>query len=296
MARRTVASAIMILALAAAACGSNPPAPSASGSSSPSAGDGGAPGESMQVMVYYLVEFGDRTWLAPERHQVPRSEGVARAALEELVHADARDPDHSTPIPRGAQIRDVRIDGETATVDWSAEVLEASAGAEGEALGIQEVVWTLTEFPTVRRVSFTVEGKTSGEASNGREIADWWGHVGLTRQPFTRDEAIEVLEPITLWEPLDGDGVGAEIRVEGEASTFEANVAFRLFDASGKQVLVTSTTASEGAPGRGTFSSTIGIPNPPSEAETWRLEAYESSAEDGSDSFVESRSITVGGS
>jgi spore germination protein GerM len=38
-----------------------------------------------------------------------------------------------------------------ATVDCSREVLNANAGAALEALGIQSIVYTLTEFPDVQK-------------------------------------------------------------------------------------------------------------------------------------------------
>ena len=51
------------------------------------------------------------------------------------------------------------IEDKVATVDWSAEVLEGSGGARVEELAIQSIVYTLTEFPTISSVRFTVEGK-----------------------------------------------------------------------------------------------------------------------------------------
>jgi hypothetical protein len=248
----------------------------------------------MTVTVYYLVGFGDRMWLAPERHLVKASPEPASAAIVELADGTPKDPDHVTPIPRAATVNALAVQGGTATVDWNAQVLEADAGAEVESLGIQSIVWTLTRFPGIERVAFTVEGKTEGEASNGRRIEDWWGHVGLSKQPFTRADRIDVLEPITVWSPSEGARVdGGSIDVTGEASTFEANVVVRLKDASGRVIVRTSTTAAQGAPGRGAFTKTISF-TPPGSPETWTLEAVEESAEDGSDFFVESRHIRVG--
>lgn len=246
-----------------------------------------------KVTIYYLIDFGGRMWLAPERHEVAEQPRTCRAALEEFVRGEPQDPDHLTPIPAAARILDLTITDGLTTVDWSAEVLEATTGSEGEALGIQSIVWTLTEFLTVDRVRFTVEGKVEGTASNGRPIQDWWGHVGLHEQPFGRAKAIEVLEPITVWSPADGAAVGQTFRVVGEASTFEANVPIRIFDAGGALVQTEVATATEGGPGRGTFDIQITIESLPPSPETWRLEAYEVNQETGADFFVESRRIEV---
>jgi hypothetical protein len=73
-------------------------------------------------------------------------------------------------------------------------VLTAKVGAEAEAYGIQSVVYTLTDLPRIEKVRFTVEGRDSGTASNGRTIEDWWGHVGLSGQPFSRDGTLRIFD------------------------------------------------------------------------------------------------------
>lgn len=280
------ALAVAALALAGGACADEAPEPGASPPATVSP-------ETTTTTVYFLIDSEGRTWLAPERHRVPSAD-VPQGAVEALVRGDTQDPDHFSPYPRGARVLSVLVSDGTATVDWSAEVLEASVGAAVESLAIQAVVWTLTEFSGVERVRLTVEGRAAGEASNGRVIEDWWGHVGLAGQPFTRAESFEVLEPITVWAPLDGARVeGGSIEVEGEATTFEANVLLRLKDAAGRLVLATSTTAAEGAPGRGAFRTTVSFTSPPA-PETWTLEAVETSPEDGRDTFVETRRLRVG--
>jgi len=292
----TVLIALAVTAMLFTACAR---APSQSlgggGAATPSAtaAPTATPPEATVVTIYYLVDSAGRMWLAPERREVPDQPRISMGALEELIHGTPQDPDHVSVIPDEARILDLVIRHGVATVDWSAEVLEASMGGEGEALGIQSIVWTLTEFPSVERVRFTVEGEAEGPASNGRLIEDWWGHVGLYDQPFRRAEAIEVLEPITVWRPLDGDAVGPSFIVEGEASTFEANVQVRIFDQAGDLVQEAFATATEGGPRRGSFRQEIRIQDPPKSVETWRLEAYETNQETGEDFFVESRDIEV---
>jgi hypothetical protein len=287
----------MLVALILAGCGKD---------KTPGAGPGSTPSSSSlatatassgsgttQVRIYYLISSKNKLYLAPERHQVPKTQAIARSALEELVHAKAQDPDHSTPFPVGCKINAVTVASGVATVDWSADVLTSSAGSEVEKLGIQSIVYTLTEFAAIKTVRFTVEGKDRGAASNGRTIEDWWGHIGLGAQPWDRDPPIDVLEPIALLSPLDGASSSGTLRLTGEASTFEANVGIVLRDASGHAVVNTSATASIGAPARGTFSKTIRFTAPAS-VQTWTLEVFEDSAEDGSVVFLENRRIVVG--
>ena len=283
---------MMLLALAAA-CGSPARPVTQPGATAPETTAPPSQPETMEVTIYYLVTGKNGIYLAPERHRVAKAQAVARAAVEELVHGTAQDPDHSTPFPRAATINAVSISSGVATVDWSAEVLNASVGAEQEERGIQSLVYTLTEFPTITGVRFTVEGKASGSASNGRRIEDWWGHVGLGGQPFKRAAAPGLLEPVTLWTPVEGDRSTGAITLRGDATVFEATVSIRLVDATGRTIAEAFTTAGEGAPGRGAFESTLTFA-PPATPQTWNVIAYEASAEDGSVFFAEDRSIRVG--
>jgi hypothetical protein len=94
-----------------------------------------------------------------------------------------------------------------------------------------EIVYTLTQFPSIHRVD--VGGKT-----------------GLTR----RDVAA-YLPPILVESPVDGQVVGSTFIVKGTASVFEATLVVELVR---RGVLQRKTlTASEGAPGRGSFETTL---------------------------------------
>ena len=183
--------ATLTLAAAAAACSAQTPVtPGAQPSGTPSPSPSSVPTSSTgttEVAIYYLVEGTDDLFLTPERHQISKTQAIARAALEELLHGTAQDEDHTVPFPKSTKINSVVIKDKVATVDWSAEVLEGSGGARVEELAIQSVVYTLTEFSTIAKVRFTVEGKDSGTASNGRQIEEFWGHVGFSGQPWVRE-------------------------------------------------------------------------------------------------------------
>lgn len=157
------------------------------------------------MRIYYLTQRQEELRLVREAHAVPNTPRIAAAALEELVHGAPHRPDHWTPFPAAAQILSVTISEGVATVDWSSQVLDANVGAEVEALGIQSVVWTLTEFRSITGVRFTVQGQDRGTTENGRMIEDWWGHVGLGGQPWRRDETLRVLTGASL-RPSDQSG------------------------------------------------------------------------------------------
>ena len=293
--------ATLTLAAAAAACSANTPVTPGSQSSgtptsTPDASPAGSPTAtpaSTQVTLYYLVSGADEIFLTAERHRIAKTVAIARAALEELLHGTPQDEDHTTPFPKATKVNSVVINNRVATVDWSAEVLTGSGGSRVEELAIQSIVYTLTEFDSITKVRFTVEGKSQGTASNGRSIEDFWGHVGLAGQPWSRAVSYEVLAPITLWTPLEGTGSAGTLKLTGLAQTFEANVGIILRDANGKIVKQTNATALEAEPAREPFTKKLTF-TPPSSPQTWTLEVFEASAMDGEIVFMEDRSIAVG--
>ncbi|MFX4261802.1 Gmad2 immunoglobulin-like domain-containing protein [Pelotomaculum propionicicum] len=224
------------------------------------------------LAVYYVKTTEDDAYLVREVHQLPFTNEPARAALEELINTSPVIPGAARVLPQATKIKGINIKDGLATVDFSKEVLNANVGASGEALGIQSIVNTLTEFPEIKKVSFTVEGKTD-------EAMDWWGHVGLYEQPFSRDLS-NVNEP-AIWvnSPKPGQKVASPLEVSGSARVFEATVNIRLVDNTGKMIAEGFTTASEGAPGRGDFKYSLNFnATSPGQGE---LEVYWTSPKDG---------------
>jgi hypothetical protein len=95
-----------------------------------------------------------------------------------------------------------------------------------------EIVYTLTQFASVKRV-------------------DVGGRAGLTRDDFA-----SYVPPILVESPAAGAEVPGTFHVSGTASVFEATLVVQLVR-NGKVILKQSVTASEGAPGRGTFDTTV---------------------------------------
>lgn len=230
--------------------------------------------ETMKVAVYYLKDSNNEMYLVREVHEIPKSAGVARAALEELINGTPVTTGAFKVLPANTKILEVNIENGLATIDFSEEVLHANVGASGETLGIASIVNTLTEFPTIKKVQFTVNGK----AENGM---DWWGHVGLYNQPFARDLS-SVYEPaIWVTAPVDGQTIASPLKITGNARVFEAVVSYRLRDAQGNILAEGNTMAAAGAPGRGDFEASLTFT--PSAAGSGQLEVFESSMKDGSD-------------
>lgn len=229
----------------------------------------------MDVAVYYLKMTENESYLVREVHSLKKTADMPKAAVEELITGKPLTAGANRVLPATAKVINVKVDKQgIATVDFTKEVLQANVGASGESLGITSIVNTLTEFSNIKKVSFTVDGK----AENGM---DWWGHVGLSEQPFSRDLSV-VNEP-TIWvtAPAANQTISNPFEIKGTARVFEATVSYRLKDASGKVLASGFTNASEGAPGRGDFQTKVGFTS--SGPGQGQLEVFETSMKDGSD-------------
>ncbi|MCL6558486.1 MAG: GerMN domain-containing protein [Firmicutes bacterium] len=233
------------------------------------------PEQKLNVAVYYLKSTTNDSYLVREVHQVPYTREVAKAALEELIKGTPVTQGAARVLPPATRIRGITIRDGFATVDFSGEVLQANVGAAGEALGIQSIVNTLTEFPNIRKVSFMVDGKIN------ERTKDWWGHVGLYTQPFSRDVS-KVYEPV-IWvtSPVPGQKLTTPAEIKGSARVFEGAVSVRLVDDSGKVLAEGFTTASGGAPGRGDFA--LKLPFAASPPGKGKIVVFWSSPKDGSE-------------
>lgn len=231
--------------------------------------------ENMNIAVYYVKYTPDDAYLVREVHTIPYTGEPLRAAVEELIKAKPETEGAINIIPHDTRVLDVKVENATAIVNFSEEVLNTNVGSEGEILGIQSIVNTLTEFPDVEKVSFQVEGKVDGRAR------DWWGHVGLYDQPFKRDIS-KVHEPaIWIIHPQQDQVVGVPMLVKGSARVWEGKISVQLVDSNNKILAQKHITATKSAPERGDFEMSIKF-DPP-KGDKGRVEVYGKNPDNGSE-------------
>jgi Sporulation and spore germination/Immunoglobulin-like domain of bacterial spore germination len=237
-----------------------------------------APAGSRAVAVYYLRDTTGGPRLYREFHRRPATSAVVRDAVTAMLTEAARDGDYTSLWPKGTTVRGVRKDGTTLVVDLSKEASSMSAGAAFEGASLQQLVWTATAAdPTAKAVQLLVDGRRVGSLT---------GHVD-TSEPMPRGQAAEELGAVWVLTPDEGGTVRRGGTFGGEASVFEANVSWQLVQ-SGKVVKEGFSTASAGAPARGRWTGVADVP--PGD---YVLRAFESSAEDGRETFVDDKRITV---
>jgi germination protein M len=189
------------------------------------------------------------------RREVDATEGIGTAALTELLAGPTSQEtagDLVSAVPSGTRLLGLDIAGGVATVDLSSE-FESGGGSLSMEMRLAQVVYTLTQFPTVKSVRFRLDGEPL-EVFSGEGI--------VLSKPVARKDYEELMPAILVTSPALRAEVDGPITVSGTANVFEANVTVRVVTATGKEVARTFTTATCGTGCRGDFSVTLDVPRP----------------------------------
>ena len=143
--------------------------------------------ELQQTVVYY--EDGDG-YLVPVQRDVERQDGIAKATLNLMVQSARNDMDAARlglipVVPEGTTF-DLDIANGHARVDMSRAVLSAADKQQEENLRTA-IVWALTEFDTVKDVSFLVDGQQRDTLTHGTNISGSYTRVGLNQEEVTQE-------------------------------------------------------------------------------------------------------------
>ena len=233
-------------------------------------------------------EIGLQAWFSRNgklfvtNRTVPATTGIGQAALDRMLTGPSAAEYAAglrSRIPAGTTVRGVRISAGIATVDLSSS-FESAASPSAMPLRIAQVVYTLTQFPTVSGVRFAINGQ-------GVTVV---GGVPV-QSPQTRAMYSGYLPAITVRSPVIGARVTSPVTVSGTADVFEATVSVRILDSAGHEIARTFTTASCGTGCRGDYSVTVSYSVPRTQPGT--IEVFESSAKDGQPVNVQLIPVTL---
>jgi hypothetical protein len=220
-------------------------------------------------VTVYLVR-GER--VAPVRRVVPSTRRVALAALTALVRGPTRAEraaGYTTCVPAGTRVRGVTISNRVATVDLGGR-FESGGGSLSMLLRVAQVVHTATQFSSVERVSFRLDGRPVGAI----------GGEGVVVAPPVGRRAFEgQAPPILVEQPLPGDRVGRVVVVRGTANVFEARLLVDVRAPDGRLLVRRPVLASAGTGVRGTFETRVVVAPG---ARRLTIVAYARSPKDGS--------------
>jgi hypothetical protein len=236
---------------------SQSPSPSPTGTASPS------PTPTSNRRFTYQAWFVDGGKLFVTRRTEPFLAGVAQLSLDGLLRGPTAAEGQAgveTALPSidFADISD--LSSGVATVQMGASFFEET----GATLRMRhaQVVYTLTQYSTIRRVRFATE--------DGNVLPRAW----------TRGNFNDLLPAILVESPIIGARVSSPVTVSGTANVFEATVSLRILDENGNEIARTFTTATCGTGCRGDYS--VAVPFNVEHQQRGTIEVFESSAMDGS--------------
>lgn len=247
----------------------SPTAPS--GSPDPTASAGAA---TIVRTYFYLGGEPGSAGLVPLLREVPETRAVATAAMQALLAGPTADEGAertiTSAVPDGSRLLGLTIEGGVATVDLSSE-FESGGGSMSVFVRLGQVVFTLTQFPTVETVLFEIEGQPVTVFSSEGIVLD--GPVG-------RDQYADLLPMVYVDRPAYGAAIGNPARLSGSANVFEASFLITLLDGDGTTIVEVPAMATCGTGCRGTFDVTL--PYSVAAAGWGTLRVWEASAMDGS--------------
>jgi germination protein M len=233
-----------------------------------------SPAGTMIVRAYFVLG-GDpgSVGLVPVLREVPKTAQVATAAMNALLtgptSAESGDRAITSAIPAGTRLLDISIKNGVATVDLSTEY-DSGGGSASMQYRLAQVVYTLTQFSTVRSVVFQIEGET----------VTVFGSEGIVLDgPVGRAQYYDQLPAIFVDRPAFGAALVNPGHVSGNADVFEATFRVAILDASGKSVVDQQVMATCGTGCRGTFDVTVSYTVTKGQWGTLRV--YNPSAKDG---------------
>jgi hypothetical protein len=236
------------------------------------------------VTLEVWFDAGDGSTLARVRRTLPGTQAVGTAALEALLEGptDEEIADGiGTQIPPGTELIGISISDGVATVNLSQDYF-SGGGAVSEWTRLGQVVWTITQFPTVDGVSIELDGDPVRPFDVDGNFLD---------RPWTREDFEFIAPPIVVDSPLSGATVTSPIEVTGTADVFEATVSYRLLDEGGRRIAQGFTNATCGTGCRGSFE--VSVDYQVDQDQNGTLEVFEESAKDGRPTNVVSIPVTL---
>lgn len=128
--------------------------------------------DTFDVAIYYKDADG---YMIPMTRKIKWQDGVARGAISALIH-DTKSSEQLKHfgiyqvLPNGTEILGLNIKQGTATIDFGIKLLNYSSKLDERDI-ISSVVYTLTEFSTIKSVKILINGQAQGKLKYGTDIS-----------------------------------------------------------------------------------------------------------------------------
>jgi len=209
-----------------------------------------------EIRLYFIAPGGGNEgraepFLVAVERELPATPQIAHATLRALIEGpsaadQALIDDVSSAVPGETLLLGVTIDDRVATVDLSRE-FESGGGSFSMFSRLAQVVYTVTQFPTVDAVRFALDGQPVTVFSGEGIVLD---------APVSRDDYLDLLPGVFVDTPPAGAEVSSPLRITGKAAVFEGTFQYRLEAADGT-VLTEGFAMTDNGVGWGDLDITI---------------------------------------
>ena len=268
--KRRLLVLVLLLAMTSACAGAEnglrpqqPTSPPPTESPSPSLSPQPTASPSPTRRVTLELWFAKGGKLFPTRRTTTFRPAVARLALTALLRGPSaleRRAGVESAVPEGVAVSGISLADGVATVDLSRDI-SGTSSEEELRLALAQILYTVTQFRSVKAVRFEIEGRPT------------------SRRSQTRRTYASLLPAIVVESPAIGASVSSPVVVKGTANVFEATVSLRILDAQGREIARTFTTATCGTGCRGRYSKSVRFSVSGEQPGT--IEVFEESAENG---------------
>ncbi len=225
-------------------------------------------------------------FIAPVAREIDGSQAVGAATLQALLAGPTpaeQAAGFASNIPADTLLLGLDIADGLATVDLSGNY-ESGGGTLSMTARLAEVVFTLTQFPTVDEVAFRLDGQPVTVFSGEGLVLDG---------PVRRDDYRGIMPGIFVDGPAWGASVSTPIRLFGEGAVFEAEFQVELLLDDGTRLTDPALVMTDNGTGWGRFDAAISLPDGLSAPSGLVLRVFAHSAEDGSEIDVLEVPVTV---
>lgn len=124
--------------------------------------------DKITIKLYFMDSTGKK--LVAEERSIVKTEGIARQTMQELLKGPAQQG-LQTAVPAGTRLLDINVKPEgLCIVDLSSDVNKISTKEQGK-LAVQAMANTLAQFPSVREVSFLINGEKANSLGGLVDVA-----------------------------------------------------------------------------------------------------------------------------
>jgi germination protein M len=204
---------------------------------------------------------------------IPKTQQVGAAAMKALLEGPTEIEKQGgmwSSVPKGTTFLGLDIKDGIATVDLSKEY-SSGGGSLSMMMRLAEVVFTLTQFPTVEGVNFKLDGKPIDVLGGEGIIID---------HPMSRADYEDMSPAILVESPTLGNTISSPVQITGTANVFEAVFRVNIVDYDGLIIADKVVMATSGTGTRGTFD--VSVPYSLTKAGPGSVIVFADSPKDGS--------------